>query len=178
KTKPFSISYLSSAFQLNRIKWYRMRSFYTSRKKNMPECIPKTGQVDYANIRYAPVVNCVVHREGKILMIQRSAEMDLHPHHWNGISGFLDDEKTIEEKVLEELQEEGGIPSDHAVHILWVRRCIRTTSVSMWYTNLCVMENGGCVPRKGFMVVLKRQRDNSRVSHLSPRNKEKRKNPV
>jgi hypothetical protein len=83
----------------------------------MSEFIPKSGRVDYTNIRYAPVVNCVVHREGKILMIQRGVKMDLHPHHWNGISGFLDDEKTIEEKVLEELQEEGGIPSDHVVHI-------------------------------------------------------------
>ena len=42
-------------------------------------------------------------------MVQRSPELRLYPNLWNGISGFLDDNKSIVEKVREELREECGI---------------------------------------------------------------------
>ena len=71
--------------------------------------IPRPGQTDYTHIRYAPVVNCVVVRAGKVLLVQRSNGMRLYPAFWNGISGFLDDHKSIEEKVYEELYEELGL---------------------------------------------------------------------
>lgn len=74
-----------------------------------PKFIPKPGQVDYTNIRYAPVVNTVVTRGGKVLLVQRSSSMRLYPNFWNGISGFLDDGQSIEEKVTEELREELGL---------------------------------------------------------------------
>lgn len=73
-----------------------------------PKFVPKPGQVDYRNIRYAPVVNTVVTHGGKVLLVQRSPDMRLYPGYWNGISGFLDDKRSIEEKVFEELQEELG----------------------------------------------------------------------
>lgn len=72
--------------------------------------IPKPGQTDYTNIRRAPVINCVVRHNNKILLVQRSKKMRLYPGVWAGISGFLDEaEKTIEHKVKEELLEEAGI---------------------------------------------------------------------
>ncbi len=74
-----------------------------------PKFIPKDGQVDYTNIRYAPVVNTVVTKDGKVLLVQRSQELRLYPGFWNGISGFLDDKQSIEEKVGEELRDELGI---------------------------------------------------------------------
>lgn len=37
--------------------------------------------------------------------------MSIYPNLWNGISGFLDDHKGLEEKVLEELWDEAGIPA-------------------------------------------------------------------
>ena len=36
---------------------------------------PKPGQVDFTNIRYAPVANCVLFNEGKILLVKRSDEV-------------------------------------------------------------------------------------------------------
>lgn len=77
----------------------------------MPQAkfVAKPGQVDYTNIRYAPVVNTLVTHEGKILLVQRSPEMRLYPGYWNGISGFLDDALSVEEKVAQELAEELGI---------------------------------------------------------------------
>ena len=71
--------------------------------------IPKPGQVDYTNIRYAPTINIVVTYAGKILMVKRSRELRLYPGKWDWICGFLDDDKSIEEKAMEELHEELGL---------------------------------------------------------------------
>jgi len=38
--------------------------------------------------------------------------MRLYPNYWNGISGFLDDNKSVTEKALCELEEELRIPAD------------------------------------------------------------------
>ncbi|MBI5153158.1 MAG: NUDIX domain-containing protein [Parcubacteria group bacterium] len=78
-------------------------------KKRIKIFKAKPGQVDYTNIRWAPVINCVVRYKGKILIVQRSKELHFYPGYWNGISGFLDDKKSLEEKVRVELQEETGI---------------------------------------------------------------------
>lgn len=74
-----------------------------------PKFIPKPGQTDYTNIRYAPTVNIVVTFNDKIFCVKRSAEMWLYPNYWDWVCGFLDDSKSIEEKVHEELQEELGL---------------------------------------------------------------------
>ena len=77
-----------------------------------PTFVPKAGQVDYTNIRYCPVVNCVAKFGDKILVVQRSPHMRLYPGYWNGISGFLDDQKSVEDKVREELQDELGLGAE------------------------------------------------------------------
>ncbi|QQG46053.1 MAG: NUDIX domain-containing protein [Candidatus Niyogibacteria bacterium] len=69
----------------------------------------KPGQVDYTNARWAPVINCVLKYRGKILIVQRSKTLNFYPGYWNGISGFLDDKRTLEHKVKDELREELGI---------------------------------------------------------------------
>ncbi len=74
-----------------------------------PKFISKPGQVDFTNVRYCPVINIVVTYAGQILLVQRSQQLRLYPHYWNGVSGFLDDSKRIEDKVYEELAEELGI---------------------------------------------------------------------
>lgn len=71
-----------------------------------PTFVPKPGQIDYTDIRWAPVINCLIRYNGKILLVKRSDGLRLYPGYWNGISGFLDDQKGLEEKVKEEIQEE------------------------------------------------------------------------
>jgi len=71
-----------------------------------PKFVAKPGQVDFTDIRYCPVVNCVVTYKDKILLVERSPELRLYPGLWNGISGFLDDEQSVEDKAKEELLEE------------------------------------------------------------------------
>lgn len=78
-----------------------------------PQFVPKPGQVDYTNIRYAPTVNIVVTFKGKIFCVKRSSDMRLYPNYWDWICGFLDDSKSIEEKAHEEISEELGLqPND------------------------------------------------------------------
>jgi 8-oxo-dGTP pyrophosphatase MutT (NUDIX family) len=70
----------------------------------------KPGQVNYTNARWAPVMNCVLAYKGKILVVQRSDELNFYPRYWNGISGFLDGQRSLHEKVADEIKEELGMP--------------------------------------------------------------------
>jgi len=71
------------------------------------------NQVDFTDIRYAPVVNIVVQNtDGDILIVQRSSDVDFYSGYWNGIGGFLDDDRDFDEKIIAELNEERGITAD------------------------------------------------------------------
>lgn len=90
---------------------------YIKAVKKEEKFIPRDGQVDFTNIRWAPVINCVLQFEDKILVVKRSSHMRLYPNYWTGISGFLDDQKRLEEKVYEEIKEELGLSSKDIVSI-------------------------------------------------------------
>lgn len=77
----------------------------------------KPGQIDFTHIRWAPVINCVVKYKNKILLVQRSADLRLYPGYWNGISGFLDDKKSLDEKIYQELNEELGLLKKNVLSI-------------------------------------------------------------
>lgn len=70
---------------------------------------PKPGQVDYTHIRWVPVINCVLKYKDKLLLVQRSKKLNFYPGYWNGISGFLDDQRSLNQKISDELREEIGI---------------------------------------------------------------------
>lgn len=76
---------------------------------------PKPGQIDFTNARWTPVINCVLKYRDTLLVVQRSKEINFYPGYWNGISGFLDDHKSLKEKVIEELSEELGIDESKIV---------------------------------------------------------------
>lgn len=82
-----------------------------------PEFELKPGQVDYSKARWAPVINCVVKYGDKILIVERSKDLNFYPEYWNGISRFLDDSRNLEEKVKDELREELGVSEDKIVSI-------------------------------------------------------------
>ena len=50
-------------------------------------------------------------------MVQRSKDLNFYPGYWNGISGFLDDKRSFEQKVKDELMEELGIPNNKIKNI-------------------------------------------------------------
>lgn len=78
--------------------------------------IPRPDQVDYSNARFAPVINCAVVYKNKILLLKRNKHLRFYPNYWNGVSGFLDDKKTLKEKIEEELSEELGISKKYIIN--------------------------------------------------------------
>ncbi len=82
-----------------------------------PKFIPKPGQIDFTNVRRATVINCVLRHEGKILIVQRNAGMRFYPGFWSGISGFLDDGRSVEQKAKDEIKEELGIETENIIKI-------------------------------------------------------------
>jgi uncharacterized protein len=78
---------------------------------------PKPGQIDYSRARWAPVINCVLKFGDKILIVQRSRKLHFYPGYWSGVSGFLDDDKSLEQKVKEEINEELGIKEENILDI-------------------------------------------------------------
>jgi len=74
-----------------------------------PDFVARPGQIDYTRVRYAPVLNAVVVNRGRTLLLQRSSGMRTHPGRWCGVSGYLDDDRSVEEKARQELREEVGI---------------------------------------------------------------------
>lgn len=83
-----------------------------------PKFKPKPGQIDYTNIKRAPVINCVVKYQDKILIVKRTPKMRFYPGYWNGISGFLDDKLNIVQKVKQEMKEEVGIKEKNIISII------------------------------------------------------------
>ncbi|MDP2705846.1 MAG: NUDIX domain-containing protein [bacterium] len=79
---------------------------------------PKAGQVDFTKVRWAPVINCVVKCGDRFLVVRRSQELGFYPGYWNGISGFLDDRKSLREKVEEELREELKMPKGNIKKVI------------------------------------------------------------
>ncbi len=79
--------------------------------------VPRPGQVDFTNVRWAPVINCVLRYQDRFLVVQRSSKLNFYPNCWNGISGFLDDKKSLKEKVETEIKEETGIGKENIVSV-------------------------------------------------------------
>jgi 8-oxo-dGTP diphosphatase len=67
------------------------------------------GRINFTGVRKAPVLNVVVYHEGEILIVKRSQKVSAYRSLWNGISGFIDEPKSIEEFAKQELGEELGL---------------------------------------------------------------------
>jgi len=75
------------------------------------------GQIDFTNARWAPVINCVLKYKDKILVVERNKDRRFYPNCWNGVSGFLDDNKNLKENVFKELKEETGLSKKNIISV-------------------------------------------------------------
>ena len=64
------------------------------------------GRINYSNCKKAPVITVVVKYKDKILLLKRSDNVSTYKGKWQVVAGYLDEIKSIKEKVLEELREE------------------------------------------------------------------------
>ncbi len=64
------------------------------------------GRIDYSNSNEAPVLTCFVKYGNKLLLLKRSDKVRVYQGLWNSVAGYLDEKRSLKEKVLEELYEE------------------------------------------------------------------------
>ncbi len=67
------------------------------------------GRIDYRSSTHMPVVVCFLWYDDKILLLKRSEHVAHYKGKWNAISGHLDELESVEEKALQEIEEEVGI---------------------------------------------------------------------
>ena len=77
----------------------------------------KDGRINYSNSNKAPVLMCFVKYKDEILILKRSDKVRVYKNKWNGVGGYLDDDKTVKEKALEEINEELGINKKDVLNI-------------------------------------------------------------
>lgn len=85
--------------------------------KKLPKFLD--GRINYSNSNIAPVVTIFVKYKDKILLLKRSDEVRVYQGKWFTVAGYLDELKPLDEKVIEELQEEIGIGKSNisSIHI-------------------------------------------------------------
>lgn len=67
------------------------------------------GRIDYSKSDTAPVITVFLMYRDEILIMKRSDKVRTYQGKWNTVAGYLDEIKPIEEKVIEEIEEETGI---------------------------------------------------------------------
>ena len=86
---------------------------------NLPRFSDK--RINYSNSNKALVLNCFVKFKGKILLLKRSNKVHAYKEMWNSIGGFIDEDKSLNKKVLEELEEEINISKENIKKIIYTK---------------------------------------------------------
>lgn len=68
--------------------------------------------IDYTHAKSAPVIVIYVKYRDKFLLVKRSEKMLTYQNQWSCLAGFVDDDKTMEDKVVYEIQEELGLKKE------------------------------------------------------------------
>jgi|SRR3989344_7050674 len=66
-------------------------------------------QIDYTQARSAPVIAIYVKYRDKFLLAKRSERHLTYQGQWSCLAGFVDDDKSLEEKIVFEIEEEIGL---------------------------------------------------------------------
>jgi 8-oxo-dGTP pyrophosphatase MutT (NUDIX family) len=87
--------------------------------RRLAATLPKfdDGRIDYSTSTTAPVVNCMVFYDDRILLLQRSDRVGEYKGSWSGVDGYIDRPIAVEDIVLNELQEELGITKKDVARI-------------------------------------------------------------
>lgn len=72
---------------------------------------------DLTHARSAPVLVIYVKFKDKILLVKRSDKVLTYKNLWSCLAGFVDDEKSMEEKVKFEIKEEIGLDEKDIISI-------------------------------------------------------------
>jgi len=79
--------------------------------KEFDRKLPKfqDGRIDYSKSERAPVITVFVKCKNRILLLKRSNRVSEYPGKWNAVTGYMDEVIPVQNKVLDELEEELGV---------------------------------------------------------------------
>jgi 8-oxo-dGTP diphosphatase len=83
--------------------------------KNLPKF--EDGRINYSNSDTAPVITVFIKYEDKILLLKRSDKVLTYKGKWNTVAGYLDELKSIQEKIIGEVKEELRIEENNIFSI-------------------------------------------------------------
>ena len=106
------------------------------------EILPRfpDGRIDYHDATEAAVLNCFLAYNGKLLLVKRSDKVGWLKGRWHVIAGFLDEEKTLRQKALEEVQEETGIGQDCIASVRALEPVHYTDEAKHWIVYNVIVE--------------------------------------
>jgi 8-oxo-dGTP pyrophosphatase MutT (NUDIX family) len=67
------------------------------------------GRIDYSKSKECLVITVFIIYNKKILLLKRSGKVSTYRYKWNTVTGYIDENKTIFQKILEEIEEEIGL---------------------------------------------------------------------
>ncbi len=112
--------------------------------KEFDRKLPKfqDGRIDYSKSERAPVVTVFVKCKNRILLLKRSNKVNDYQGKWNAVTGFLDEIVPVQDKVLEELEEELGVDKRWIVSIRFGKpyEIIDSDIKKTWIVNPVIVE--------------------------------------
>jgi len=82
--------------------------------KKIEKTLPKfpDGRINYTNSKKSLVLTVFIRYKEKILILKRSNKVSTYKGKWSVITGYLDEPKSLFDKIIEEISEELGIFKD------------------------------------------------------------------
>jgi hypothetical protein len=76
--------------------------------KELEKKLPKfsDGRIDYSKSKECLVITVFISYKNKILLLKRSGKVSTYKYKWNTVTGYIDENITIYQKILEEIGEE------------------------------------------------------------------------
>jgi len=76
------------------------------------------GRIDYSTSSSAPVIIIFVKVGEEFLLLRRSKKVSNYQGKWSASAGFLDDERPVQEKVMDELIAELGVAEERLQRLI------------------------------------------------------------
>lgn len=90
------------------------------------------GRINYSSSDKAPVLICFIQCNNSILLLKRSEKVCAYRGLWSTVAGFIDTNKKLSDKVMEEIEEELHIKKDNIQSIRFGKHYIFHDPPKTW----------------------------------------------
>jgi len=83
----------------------------SERFKELEKKLPKLndGRLNYSKSKTCLVLTVFIKYKEKILLLKRSGKVGTYKNKWNTVTGYIDENKPLYQKIIEEINEEVGL---------------------------------------------------------------------